>query len=898
MASLKHEINALSTALVKAQTALAQATQPQPQAIFARRAAKLPVRRQTLFASPTHQPLFKRHPTALLGASSTLFKGYPEYNPDQDRDEGGKWTAGGGGVVGVDGRQATLASSDKPDVSKPVGRHTAQQQARDGWNAGNVARTAALVAAGIGIGVVGGRFLLLSRAGAAIPLQYAKIPLNGSTLTVLQGGADATTTAQALKVFDLVPKAHLDYLQKLGVKVAVIDPSKLGIEAGVIAGYHKYQRVLIFSPAALAKPGQKEWVVLHEVGHAIDHQGRFSSRMWNSMGIDLLRSPETKRMLANRGYNSTAIKSEVFAEVYAAKLLQKAGVETSEFHGGASVAGVLGRFPFTSRAIDKLDMGQGRSGLHGLTQWYAEREHLSNIARGKTLSIEDKMRILAGVGRKRASVTKGYPEYNPDQPRDEQGQFASSGGGSTATASAPTNAPASANRRWRNAALGAGGTALGLAAVVALVAYNPAAAARIALGSGRAADRMTSNALNRFVFGGGGLITRSTTSGSVSRSALTNSAFNISTGKSLTPALSKRFGDVDIIVKQPHGSTMAITVRSKGLTDDVINRMHSSGTTGLISDKVYFSAIVDKKVGNVILVESLYAPNTMAGKLFTQKAFITVRDLAVANNADAIVTPAGWAMGGYLWPNAGFQLLGAGAPPLSYALRSAGLWDDIAIRAEALRSVVEIRARDMFRAGALDRASYGKIVAQLDDLNWGPDTPARLSNMNKKVNIDNIRLLEMPHTAAAREIRGDVTIGKALLAHTNGTYVLPKHLYSRMFTITKRADVDKASMPAAPRTPRQRGAQAQRESDLAAPAIARQAASRSRTVAELINKPPKTRQARTATVPAKPKAPTPTKPFTVAVETPKPPAARSTFAAAPATSKPTYRSSYLEKEKL
>jgi hypothetical protein len=365
-----------------------------------------------------------------------------------------------------------------------------------------------------------------------------------------------------------------------------------------------------------------------------------------------------------------------------------------------------------------------------------------------------------------------FYKFRPDQRRDERGRWVDEGKGGGG---------------WGRAAV-LTGSALLAAGATAAAMRNPAAAAAIALGGLRTADRYTGNLANRVLFGGGGVGGRATVN-AVSRSKLEASAFNITTGARLTPELRKHFGDLDISVKRSHGHSLELTIKSRDLTDAVINQMHSSGNTDLLKRGVYLNATIDKRVGNILRVDSLYAPDSTAGKLFVQKAFVTVRDLAVANNADAVTTPAGWAMGGYLWPNAGFQLLGAGNPPISLGLRAAGIWEETAIRAEALRTMVEMRARELFNAKAIDRSTYGKIVALLDDLNWSPDTPAIISNINRTVNIDGIRLLGMPNNAAAREIRGDVTLGKALLAHTNGTYILPKHLYERMFTITKRATV-------------------------------------------------------------------------------------------------------------
>ena len=84
------------------------------------------------------------------------------------------------------------------------------------------------------------------------------------------------------------------------------------------------------------------------------------------------------------------------------------------------------------------------------------------------------------------------------------------------------------------------------------------------------------------------------------------------------------------------------------------------------------------------------------------------------------------------------------------------------------------------------------------------------------------------------------------------------------------------------------------ESEIAAPAVARQRASRSRSAAEALNNPRKPRQAR-GTAQAKPKAPTPSKPLVVATARPKPVSPRTAFVAPATAPKVTYRGNYLGK---
>ena len=115
--AFQSEMKALSTALVKVQTAVAKLDAQPPPTPFTR--VRYPrARGITLFGAPNPQPLAKRRPAGSLGSSSTLFKGYPEYNNDQPRGKDGKWGGGGGSGFAVDQR---VWSSNKAKIQRAIG---------------------------------------------------------------------------------------------------------------------------------------------------------------------------------------------------------------------------------------------------------------------------------------------------------------------------------------------------------------------------------------------------------------------------------------------------------------------------------------------------------------------------------------------------------------------------------------------------------------------------------------------------------------------------------------------------------------------------------------------------------------------------------------------------------
>jgi hypothetical protein len=316
-----------------------------------------------------------------------------------------------------------------------------------------------------------------------------------------------------------------------------------------------------------------------------------------------------------------------------------------------------------------------------------------------------------------------FAKYRPDQRRDDRGRFADEGKGG-----AGGGADGSGGG-WQRAARIAGMAAM-------------AAAAHIKGGS------------------------------KVSRSLLEASAYNLSHVRASLGVLpyewelARRFQGMVTSVRfgRDPGSGangIIISVRSNAATVAAVE-------SGNVPANVFIGEMLlhrSASLGKALLVGNLYAPATAAGALFSREYMNTVMRTAIANRVDNIHTFAGSSMGGFLWPHRGFEL----AKPMG----------DVA---QALRRTVATRAGQMLDGGAITRSQYDAIAAVA--ANWGKDAPTQLAHMNTKVAVGGLKLRDFPDLAA---VRGDMTVGKALLAGTNGFYVLPRVKYESLVTITKRA---------------------------------------------------------------------------------------------------------------
>lgn len=351
-------------------------------------------------------------------------------------------------------------------------------------------------------------------------------------------------------------------------------------------------------------------------------------------------------------------------------------------------------------------------------------------------------------------LAKGYPEYDPSQARDQEGQWTSGGG----SAGADTPAAAAQGGGWQRAAQLAGTAAFGLASVggaaVAVRTGNAAAAYNLA----RRGNEMLQAAAR--VKGGS----------KVSRSLLESSAYNLSgaqTRLSLMPyqwELSRRFKGMTTSVyfgrdKGSGASGIIISVRSKAATVDAVQ-------SGRVPSNVFIGEMLlhnSDSLGKALLVGNLYAPATSAGALFSRNYMNTVMRTAVANKVDNIHTFAGSSMGGFLWPQRGFEL----ASPMG----------DVA---QALRRTIATRAGQLLDGGAITKSQYDEIAAVA--AKWGKTAPTQIAHMDTKVAVGGLKLKDFPDVDV---VRGDMTLGKALLAGTNGFYVLPRAKYETLLTITK-----------------------------------------------------------------------------------------------------------------
>jgi hypothetical protein len=339
-------------------------------------------------------------------------------------------------------------------------------------------------------------------------------------------------------------------------------------------------------------------------------------------------------------------------------------------------------------------------------------------------------------------------KYRPDQARDEQGQFADEGKGG-------------AGGGWGRTALTVGTAVLAVGAAAVAVRTGNAAALQ---GLARQAARQAG--FGGTTVAGGGR--------TVSRSALESSIYNVSGLYStlglrpLRNELAGRFKGMDARVVFGTDSEgvrgIGILIRNKRST--VTPRHIATGTVPTDQFVAEMMVHQSESLGKALKVANLYSPDTPKGHMFTRRAFDAIFKTAVANKVDNIHTFAGSSMGGFYWPQMGFKLGGVNGTT-----------------GKALRSLISKRAGELLDAGAINQATY-KELATIVGKQWNKDTPTRLAHMNAKINLGSTKLTDFP---GPHLLRGEMTLGKALLAGTQGFYVLPKAKYESLMTITKRA---------------------------------------------------------------------------------------------------------------
>jgi hypothetical protein len=684
-----------------------------------------PVASPGSFAKASQSPLF---------ASDTLFhtpfgKGYPEYDAGQARDADGQWTSGGASASVADGGASSLGAY----------------------------KTKFLATVGITIAAAGGAYVL-TRYGQPITLVSKLFARDLSKIAILQEPNAVLARASIDKALGMIPRSHFDVLVKSNIKyvamrnmsttrqylpklielpngrvinldkLSMLDSLKVRMElvfARLMAGaaYVPDGKVVLvpdrgFFGSALASPG----TVLHETAHALDGKQKVLSKALSASikrDIEVASKSELLgekasllRFYLRTGYKKADYDSEIFAHMYAAKYL-------------------------TTPVNEELAISNG---------FVLHPEDMRKIF-GRTMREMDKMNLVV---HKRA-FRKGNPEFNPDQPRDAGGQWSS--GGASAGSVTVTREDGS----WQRAARLAGMAAFGLVAV---------GGAALAVRTGNA-----SAALNLATHGRTMMSNAARIKGTrVSRSLLEASAYNlssVSTRLGLTPyqyELARRFPGMNTSVRfgRDTGTGLEgiiVSVRSGTATVEAVS-------AGRVPANVFIGEALladSASLGRVLFVGNLYAPATAAGALFSREYMNTVMRTAIANRVDSIRTFAGSSMGGFLWPQRGFEL----ANPTSEV-------------GQALRRTIATRAGQMLDGGAITRSQYDDIAGIVGK--WGKDVPTRLAHMDSKVAVGGLKLKDFPPLEA---VRGDITIGKALLAGTNGFYTLPKAKYEALVKITK-----------------------------------------------------------------------------------------------------------------
>jgi hypothetical protein len=363
--------------------------------------------------------------------------------------------------------------------------------------------------------------------------------------------------------------------------------------------------------------------------------------------------------------------------------------------------------------------------------------------------------IREPIAKRLHTSTDLFAKYRPDQRRDDRGRFADEGKGG-----ADGNAVGGGG--WQRAARLAGMAAFGIAAV-------GGAAVAVRTGNASAALHLATHGRSMMA-----AAARIKGGSKVSRSLLEASAYNLSHVRAslgLLPyqhELARRFQGMTTAAYFGRDtgtglSGIIISVRSGTVTREAV-------AAGRVPANVFLGEALLAEtalMGRVLFVGNLYAPATSAGALFSREYMNTLMRTAIANRVDHIRTFAGSSMGGYLWPQRGFEL----ASPTSEL-------------AQALRRTIATRAGQMLDGNAITRSQYDAIVTVA--AKWSKDTPTQIAHMNTKVAVGGLKLKDFPDLNA---VRGDMTIGKALLAGTQSFYVLPRAKYESFLTITKRGTV-------------------------------------------------------------------------------------------------------------
>jgi hypothetical protein len=461
------------------------------QPMFGKNTPVRPVQGRGLFALSTPQTLAKRAPAALLGESSPLFKGYPEFDQDQARGQDGRWTAGGG-VFAVD-RQAW--DRNKGKIKQAIGIYSSLD---DHYVEVNHA---------LRLGTqlqLGGRGFVPD-----IKLDYKNMPLR-NVVDALDAFTGSHTTKSNIKLYrgvytDRHSKKFIEFLSGLKPGDVFRDDGFLStsrskdiaqtfgrakgkgfvMEVDVPSGtrvgpLYRYKRKTNNPEMEVILPRGIELTFTGRQGNSLKfalHSAKASKifKGYPEYNPDQARDSDGRWGGGSIGYREGGTFTHAGQKYDLDKVLAAIDKAPTKKVKVRNLTWVLAYDKPDPKRVARADVTKPVV----ITRWDGKDvviDGLHRLERAQQLGMADiPAKFIKDI--EFARISKGYPEYNPDQSRNEGGQW-TEGGGSTATSGkdkgwtkaspgveVKSNAP---KRPWPWSKIIVGVVAVGTAAAIAL----------------------------------------------------------------------------------------------------------------------------------------------------------------------------------------------------------------------------------------------------------------------------------------------------------------------------------------------------------------------------------------------------------------------------------------------